>query len=141
MAIIKLDPFAPLRFRGFWPSVFEEDEWIDTSDEGLTVYETDNDLVIKANVAGIPADKVEVSVEGGVITIKGEYQETEEEKKKKKVIYKQSRSAKYLYTANIPCPVVSDKAQAVVENGIITVTLPKAPEAKPKKIAVKAKTK
>lgn len=140
MPIIKWDPFNPLRLRTFWPSFIDEEDWVDTS-EGLSVYETDNDLVVKAHIAGIPADKVDVSVEGGVITIKGEHEETEEEKKKKKVVYRQARSAKYLYTTNIPCPVETNKASAVVENGVVTVTIPKAPEAKPKKIAVKAKSK
>lgn len=141
MAIVKWDPFNPLIFKGFWPAFADENDWVETSSEGLSVYETDEDFVVKANVAGIPTEKVDVSVEGGVITIKGEYEETEEEKKKKKIVYRQARTAKYLYTANIPCPVEANKANAVVENGIVTVTIPKAPEAKPKKIVVKAKAK
>lgn len=40
---------------------------------------------------------------------------------------------------DIPCPVQADKAKAEVENGIVTVTIPKAPEAKPQKVKVKTK--
>lgn len=138
MSIIRWDPILP---RGFarWPSVLDED-W-STDQEGLTVFETDNDVVVKAQVAGVPADKVDVSVEGGTVTIKAEYKETEEEKKQKKVVYRQAREARYLYTASLPSPVKAQAARADVKNGVVTVTLPKKEEAKPQKIQVKAKEK
>lgn len=140
MAITRWDPFT--LSRSFWrmPSVFDED-WLDTSDQGLTVYETDNEVVVEANVAGVPEDNVDVSVEGGTVTVKAEFHEEEEEKKKKKVVYRQAREAKYLYTTSLPCPVKADQADASVENGILKLVLPKAEEVKPKKITVKTKAK
>lgn len=140
MAIIRWDPFDifPRWYRRF-PKLLEED-WFEEQ-EGLTVYETDDEVVVEANMAGVPAEKVDVSIEGGVITIKGEHKETEEEKKRKKVVYRQAREARYLYTANIPCPVKADKASAEMENGVLTVTIPKEEAAKPKKVKVKAKVK
>jgi HSP20 family protein len=120
------------------PWLLNEDEWPEV-EEGLTVYETDDDLVVKANVPGVSEDEVDVSIDSGVITIKAEHKEKEEEKKKKKVVYRRAMQAKYLYTTNIPCPVKADKAKAELKNGVLTITLPKAEEAKPKKIAVKAK--
>ncbi len=140
MAIVRWDPMA--LSRDFWrmPSMFDEDWWSDV-EQGLTVYETDNDVVVEANVAGVPEDKVEVSVEGGTVTVKAEYETNEEEKKKRKVVYRQARQAKYLYTTSLPCPVKADKADATVENGVLKLVLPKAEEVKPKKIAVKAKKK
>jgi HSP20 family protein len=119
------------------PGMLDED-WLESSEQGLTVYETDNEVIVEANVAGVPEDKVDVSVEGGTVTIKAEFEETEEEKKKKKVVYRQSRQAKYLYSTSLPCPVKADKADAEVSNGILKLTLPKAEEVKPKKITVKA---
>ena len=136
MAIIKWDPFSLIphwRVPSFW-----EEEWFEEP-EGLTVYETDNEVVVKANMAGVPAEDVDVSIEGGVVTIKGEHKETEEEKKKKKVVYRQARQARYLYTATVPCPVKTDKAEAEMSDGILTVTLPKKETAKPKKVKVKTK--
>lgn len=143
MAIIKWrDPFALFpRWTWRWPTLWEEEEWWPEEREGLTVYETDDEVVVKAIVAGVPADKVDVSIEGGTLTIKAEYEETEEEKKKKKVVYRQARKARYLYTTSMPCPVKADKAEAVVEDGVVTVTVPKEEVAKPKKIKVKAKSK
>lgn len=107
----------------------------------LTVYETDDDVIVKANVAGVPADKVDVSIEGGTVTVKAEHEESEEEKKRKKVVYREARKARYLYTTSIPCPVKADKAEAVVQDGVVTVTVPKEEMAKPKKIKAKAKSK
>jgi HSP20 family protein len=122
------------------PGLLDE-EWMDTSDYGLNVYETDDEVVVEANVAGVPEDKVEVSVEGGVVTVKAQHEESEEKKQKKKVVYQESRRAQYLYTAKVPCPVQASRAEAEVENGVLTLTLPKGEEVKPKQIKVKTKSK
>lgn len=140
MALIRWEPFTWPRPFTRLPSLWEEEEWPEIG-EGLTVYETDDDVVVEAVVAGVPEDKVEVTIEGGVVTIKAEHEESEEQKRKKKVVYREARKAKYLYTTNLPRPIQPDKAKAEVENGVVKVTIPKAPEAKPKRISVKAKKK
>ena len=140
MAIIRWDPFSLSKGLRAFPTIFEDD-WFESADQGLSVYETDDEVVIEANVAGVPEDKVDVSIEGGTVTVKAEYEETEEEKKKKKVVYRQSRQAKYLYTTSLPCPVKADEAEAEVVNGILKLVLPKAEEVKPKKIKVKTGAK
>jgi len=143
MAIIRWDPFK-LTPRWFWrwPSLWEE-EWPELTDisEGLTVYETDDDLVIKANIAGVPAEKVNISVEGREITIDAKHEETEEEKKKRKVVYQEARKAVYHYHLTAPCPIVADakKIDASVSDGVLTLTIPKAKVARAKKIKVKVK--
>lgn len=142
MAIMKWrDPFSVFPRWTRLPGLLEEEEWWPETGEGLTVYETDNNVVVEANVAGVPADEVDVSIEGGTMTIKAEHEETKEEKRKKKVVYRQAKKARYLYTTSMPCPVKSDKAKAEVEDGVVTVTVPKKEEAKPKKVKVKAKSK
>ncbi|MBL7159007.1 Hsp20/alpha crystallin family protein [Candidatus Microgenomates bacterium] len=90
---------------------------------------------------GIPTDKVDVSFEGGVLTIKAEHEETEEEKKKKKTVYREARRARYYYTTSVPCPVKSDKIDAEVKDGVVTVILPKAEGVKPRKIKVREASK
>lgn len=138
MKIVRRDPLS-LYNPNFWPSIMS-DEWFEEHKD-LSMYETDNDLVIKANVAGVPSDNVDISVDGGVVTIKAEHEETEEEKKSKKVVYHEARKAQYLYSATIPCPVKTDKATADITDGVLILTLPKAEEAKPKKIKISAKAK
>jgi HSP20 family protein len=140
MRIIRHNPTQWITPFTRWPSLFEDEEWSPETRD-LSMYETDDDLVIKANVAGVPSDKVEVSLEGGVVTIRAEHQETDEEKSKKKVVYKESRSAQYLYTTSIPTLVKSDKARAEVRDGVLTLTIPKAEESKPTRIKVTAEGK
>ncbi len=138
MAIIKWGDPMSLMAPNFWPSSwFDEDYWPEER-SGLSVYETDNDVIAKANVPGVPAGEVEVSFEAGVLTVKAEHKETEEEKKKKKTVYRQSRQARYYYSASIPNRIKVEKIAAQVADGVVTVTMPKAEEAKPKKITVKA---
>jgi len=140
MAIIRWEPTFP-RWFWRWPSLWEEEEeWPElTVTEGLDVYETENEVVVKAAVPGVPADKVEVTFEDGVLRIRGKVEETEEEKKRKKVVYRAQRMAAFDYTTTLPRAVDSEKIQAEVKEGVVTVKAPIAAQAKPKKITVKAK--
>lgn len=141
MAIIRWHPFRPGWFWR-WPSLWDE-EWPGLSDisEGLTVYETDKELVVKANIAGIPAEKVDVSVEGREITIDAKHEETEEEKKRRKVVYREDRKAAYHYHLTAPCSIVADpkKIDASVSDGVLTLTIPKTKAVRAKAIKVKVK--
>lgn len=140
MAIVKLNPFSPW-FNDRFFSVFDEEEnWpVVKVTEGLDVYETGNEVVIKAAVPGIPADKVDVTFEDGVLRIRAEVEETEEEKKKKKVVYRQQKMSYFDYTTTLPRAVDGEKISAEVADGVVTIKAPIAETAKPKKIAVKAK--
>ncbi len=139
MAVVKWDPFSLARAWSRLPWPLEEDEEWAEAGEGLTVYETDDSLVVQANVPGVEEKEIDISLEGRTLTIKAEHKETEEKKEKKKIVYRQARQARYIYTTTIPCPIKPDKAKAELKNGVLTITLPKAEEAKPKKIAVKAR--
>lgn len=134
MAIIKYDPFD-LRSFWRWPSVWGEEE-AEFGGRQLDVYETENEIVVKAGVAGVKPKNVEVTFEDGVVEIRG--QEEEEEEKDKKYYKKASRS--YRYRIAVPGNVDLKKdPKAEVKEGVITVTFKKAEEAKPKKITVKSK--
>lgn len=142
MAIVRFNPFSPWFSDRFF-SVFEdEDNWPEVRvTEGLDIYETDSDVVVKAAVPGIPADKVEVTFEDGVLRIKAKTEETKEEKEKKKVVYRQQRMSSFDYTTTLPRAVDANKISAEVCDGVVTVKAPIAPQAKPKKISVKTKAK
>lgn len=133
MAIIRWDPMsAMLR----WPNIWEDDDFglANTGSENLDVYETKDEVVIKANVAGIDPDKVEITFEKGILSISGS--EEVEESEGKKYYKKATRS--YAYRVAVPGHLdLKTEPDAKVNHGIVSVTFKKAEEEKPKKIAVK----
>jgi HSP20 family protein len=104
----------------------------------IDLFETENDVVIKAALPGMKAEDVEINVTGEMLTIKGEAREKAEVKEKAYHIREQ-RWGSFERSIPMPTTVVSDKAKAEFEDGILTITLPKAEEVKPKTITVKPK--
>ncbi len=104
----------------------------------IDMYQTDDEIVVKAALPGIKPDEVQINVTGEVLTIKGETKQ-QEEKKEKAWHMREQRWGTFERSVVLPTDVVSDKAKAEFENGILTITLPKAEEVKPKVINIKAK--
>lgn len=106
----------------------------------MDIYQTDDAVVVKASLPGVKADEIDVSVTGDMLTIKGE-SEAEQEVKEENYIRREMRYGSFTRTVPIPVSVQSDKAEATFENGVLTLTLPKAEEVKAKAIKVQAKGK
>jgi len=104
----------------------------------VDMYQTDNEVVVKAAIPGVKVDEVQINVTGEVLTIKGETKEKEDVKEKAYHLREQ-RWGMFERTLALPTDVVADKAKAEFENGILTITLPKAEEVKPKTITIKSK--
>jgi len=104
----------------------------------IDMYQTDDEIVVKASLPGVKADEVQINISGEVLTLKGETKHEEEKKNKAWHIHEQRWGA-FERSAVLPTDVVADKAKADFENGILTITLPKAEEVKPKVISIKAK--
>ncbi len=131
MTIIRWDPMRAVMN---WGNVWDDDSFLPATPDNLDVYETKDEVVVKAAVAGVDPDKVEVTFEKGVLTITGS--EEIEEKEDKKFYRKSSRS--YSYRVAVPGTLdLSSEPSAEVKNGVIAVSFKKAEEAKPKKISVK----
>jgi len=132
MAIIRWDPMSTMLR---WPNIWDEEDFSHaTTSENLDVYETKDESVVKANVAGVNPDKVEITFEKGVLTISA--REESEEKEGKRYYKKATRS--YSYRIAIPGNIdLAAEPEAKIEHGIVTVTFKKAEEEKPKKIAIK----
>lgn len=129
-AIIRWNPM--LR----WPNIWDDEDWgISPVSDNLDVFETANDVVVRASVAGVDPKKVEITFEKGVLTITAA--EEAEEKEDKKYYKKATRS--YSYRVAVPGNIdLTAEPQADVKHGILTVTFKKAEEAKPKKISISA---
>jgi HSP20 family protein len=104
----------------------------------VDMYQTDNEVVVKAALPGIKADEVQINVTGELLTLKGETKQ-EEEKKEKAYHIREQRWGTFERSIALPTQVVADKAKAEFENGVLTITLPKAEEVKPKTINIKTK--
>jgi HSP20 family protein len=108
------------------------------SSPAIDMYQTDNEVVVKAALPGLKPDEVQINVTADILTIKGEVKH-EEEKKDKSWHIREQRWGSFERSVRLPTGVISDRAKADFENGILTVTLPKSEEVKPKTITVKAK--
>jgi len=117
------------------------DNW---SVPAIDMYQTDDEIVVKAALPGIKSDEVQINITGEVLTLKGEVEQEEEKtsspKGKEKAWHiREQRYGSFERSVVLPTDVVADKAKAEFENGILTITLPKADEVKPRTITVKAK--
>jgi|SRR5579864_1076974 len=101
----------------------------------LDVAETENEFVIKASLPGVKPDEVQITVHGDTLTIRGE-SKAEAEEKGVNWLVRERRFGSFLRTLSLTAPIDSNKASAHFENGVLTLTLPKAEQAKPKQIKV-----
>lgn len=90
------------------------------------------------DLPGIKESDLEISVENDVLTVSGKREE-KKEVKKEDYYRKEVRIGSFSRSVILPMTVKSDKAEAEMEGGVLKITLPKAEEMKPKKIAVKVK--
>ncbi|MHB8192941.1 MAG: Hsp20/alpha crystallin family protein [Bellilinea sp.] len=104
----------------------------------LDVYETDDEVVVKASLPGLKAEEVQISVTGDSLTLRGEFKQ-EEEKTGATYHVRERRSGSFERTLGLPVSVQTDKAKADFENGILSIVLPKAEAVKPRTINIKAK--
>lgn len=104
----------------------------------VDMYQTDNEIVVKAAIPGVKTDEVQINVTGEVLTIKGEVKENEEVNEKAYHLREQ-RWGMFERTLPLPTDVIADKAKAEFENGVLIITLPKAEEVRPRTISIKTK--
>lgn len=104
----------------------------------VDIAEHDNEYIVKMELAGVTKDDVKISLESNILTIKGEKKQEKEEKSKN--FHRVERSyGSFQRSFTLPTTVKSDKIDAVFKDGVLTVTLPKLEDSKPKQIEVKVK--
>lgn len=102
----------------------------------MDVAEEDGAYIVKASLPGVKPEEVEVTLTDNTLTIKGEVK-ADEEVKGEHYHLRERRYGSFLRTMTLPMPVNTEKVEAVHENGVLTLRLPKSEVVKPKKIAVK----
>jgi HSP20 family protein len=101
----------------------------------LDIAETEGEFVVKASLPGIKPEDVQITVHGNTLSIRGE-SKAEEETKGETWHLRERRHGTFQRTVNLSAAVNADKATARYDHGVLTLTLPKAEEAKPKQIKV-----
>jgi HSP20 family protein len=104
----------------------------------IDMYQTDDEVVVKASLPGVKTDEVQINITGEILTLKGETKQVQENKDQAWHMREQ-RWGTFERSIALPTEVIADQAKAEFENGILTITLPKAEEVKPKIINIKAK--
>lgn len=102
----------------------------------LDIYTTPEAIHITASFPGLTADEVDIKIEGDSLTIRGELRPPLENVE---YLFQERSYGLLSRTLTLNMPVDADNAQAVFENGVLTLTVPRAEEAKPKVITVKTK--
>ena len=125
--------------RGFLPSMWRR---LPLEERGrapaLDIFEKNDRFVVKAEIPGMKEDDIDVSVIGDTLTIKGECKAEKEVKEEDYYCCERSYGS-FSRSIALPSSVDAKKIEASYEDGILEISLPKAPEVKPKKIAVSAK--
>jgi len=142
MAIIRWDPFREMtnfedQFNRLWRGVADgkrQESWLPAVD----VFDTKEAVVLKAELAGMKPDDIQIEVEDNVLTIKGE-RRFEEKVEQDRYYRVERRFGSFQRSLALPQGVKADDIQASYEDGILEVRVPKAEEEQPRKITVTAR--
>ncbi len=144
MAILKWDPFKELQaLQDRIDKLFEESlrgrELAATSwTPAVDIYETDDAIVLEAELPGMNEKDIEVKVEDNVLTIRGE-RKFEEERKEENYYRMERFYGAFQRSFTLPPNIETDKIKAEYKKGILKVTMPKKEQAKPKQIKIEVK--
>lgn len=105
----------------------------------VDVVENEDNLVVKAELPGFTPDNVDIRIEGNVLSLRGEIKQ-ENEKKEGQYHVRERRQSSFSRSIPLPVDVNADQATAEFDNGVLTLTLPKVEEAKPKRISITPKS-
>lgn len=108
--------------------------------QGLNIYETEDTVVAEAALPGVPEDRIDITVDDGIVRISGSMREKEEEKGKRRY-YMSSISSSYNYAFRLPEGLKDEEPVVELENGILRMVFPKMEKVPPKKIQITAKKK
>ena len=97
----------------------------------------ENEYTLTALLPGLSTDEINIQFNNSTISIDGEYQEIRDEKSE--YLFSEMPAGKFSRSVEINDPIVSEKISAGMKDGVLTIHLPKAEEAKPKTIKINAK--
>jgi HSP20 family protein len=150
MSIMKYNPFSELvSLRQVMDRLFEDSlvrpaNYLPAFTEKLAptvdIYQAKDAVRVKAVLPGLKSDDISVDIKEGVLTIKGEVK-NEEEVKEEDYLYQERRYGNFCRSFTLPNGLQVDKADAVMEDGILTIDIPRVEGVKSRTIQIKAKDK
>jgi len=145
MAIIRWDPFRDMvTLRERMNKLFEDMAASRGEEKDLTtnswapavdIYETENEVVLTAEIPGIEEKDVEIKVEDNTLTLRGE-RKFEKETKEENYHRIERAYGSFFRSFTLPSYVDPDKIEAEHENGILKIRMPKRAELKPRKVKI-----
>jgi len=102
----------------------------------LDVTETDNEYHVRADLPGVKKDDLDISIQDGVLTINAETKYEDEQKNKGRIVRQERRYGKFVRSMRLGNAVDVDNVQAEYQDGVLKLLLPKAEQARPKRIDV-----
>lgn len=146
--ITRFDPFGELvSLRSAMDRLFEDSfvsplTWRtiaggDTVTPPIDVHETDDSLVVTASLPGIKPEDLDMTITGQTLHLKGEFK-ADEEVSRDQYLYRERRYGAFNRTLQLPVRVEADQAKAMFRDGVLTLTIPKAEEVKPKQIRIES---
>ena len=115
---------------GLTPAVLADMPWVPLAD----LSETDEAYVIKAELPGVNKDQVNIQLQDRELVITGEILESEQKGRRHR---RSRRTGRFEFRTYLPGDVNADDVNAQLSNGVLTVTIPKSEEAKPRQIEIK----
>jgi HSP20 family protein len=150
MAILRWDPFRDLvsiqeRMNRLFDQTLartrgEEEEGIATSTwmPSVDIYETPDQVVLKAELPGLTREDIDINVRNNTLTLRGE-RKFEREVKEENYLRIERAYGSFQRSFTLPATIQQDKIKAVFKDGVLEVSLPKAEEARPKQIKIDVK--
>jgi HSP20 family protein len=137
MAIVRWSPFFNSALSQ-WPDLWDDAvNTLQSASNNLDVYETENEVVVRANVAGVTEKDIDITFEKGVLWIKAERTEESNDSKEDKKHYSRS-SWSYSYKVGVPGMLDHNEDPDVdLKDGMLVIRFKKSAASKPKKLTVK----
>jgi HSP20 family protein len=141
MALIPFKPLFDL------DKFFDDEDWVfpvfsrmDLRKPAMDLKETDKEIVAELEVPGFKPESIDVSIEEGVLKIKGTVDESKEDKKEG-YLRREIRRESFERMVRLPSAVKEDEVSATYHNGVLTIIMPKLESKSSSKIKIQVKEK
>ena len=145
MAVVKWDPFRDLvSIQDRMNRLFEQTLSRSRGEEGVTattwtpavdIYETADTIVMKAELPGVTREDIHIQIDGSTLTLKGERRFAKDVQEESYLRIERAYGSFHRSFA-LPATVQQENVRAVLKDGVLELTLPKAEDSKPKRISV-----